>query len=150
MRRSTSGGLGLLSLSHVSLSTKNLSEAEHFYTEILGGKKVFDLTNATTGLRYGTFISMGNGTFVEIFDQADLPKPGSVKLGSPYRHLCLQVRSIKQAADWLENFGYQPQIKIGKVDGVPQFFITGPDGVEIEFHEYCKGCPQRNYVMHEG
>jgi len=45
--------LGLIGLSHVSLNSKDLPEAERFYTSILGGTKVFDLTNGTTGLRYG-------------------------------------------------------------------------------------------------
>lgn len=150
MKDLTPGGAGLVRLSHISLGTRDLVKSENFYTEIIGGKKVFDLKRTDTGLRYGVFIFMGNGTFVEIFNQEGLDGFESDKQVSPYRHLCFQVRSVKDAADWLSTFGYQPQIKTGKVDRVPQFFIVGPDGVEIEFHEYCEGTPQGIYVNHEG
>ena len=137
-------GLGLVGLSHVSLNTKDLAKAEQFYLEVLGGTKVFDLTNPA-GVRYGTFIALGNGTFVEIFNQPEPMLAGT----TAYRHICLQVRSVKEAAAWLGRFGYAPEIKVGRVDKVPQFFITGPDGVEIEFHEYCEGTPQRSHLPHE-
>lgn len=144
--QTTTNGIGLIGLSHVSLNTRDLAAAERFYVEVLGGRKVFDLTSAATGARYGTFIAMGNGTFVEIFNQ---PEP-MVQATTAYRHLCLQVRSVAQAAQWLSKFGYAPQVKVGRVDKVPQFFISGPDGVEIEFHEYCEGTPQRAHVRNDG
>ena len=150
MHPCTSNGLGLVGLSHVSLSTRNLAAAEYFYLEILGGVKVFDLINPSTKLRYGTFLSMGNGTFVELFTQTELPRQLSVEMSSIYRHICLQVRSVTEAAGWLGKFGYEAKIKIGRTDRVPQFFITGPDGVELEFHEYCEGSPQREFVQHGG
>ncbi len=137
--------LGLVGLSHVSLNTGDLAKAEHFYVEVLGGTKVFDLANAA-GVRYGTFLSMGNGTFIELFNRPEAAPAGA---GATYRHICLQVRSVKDAAAWLGKFGYAPQIKVGRVDKVPQFFITGPDGVEIEFHEYGEGTPQWDFVNHE-
>ena len=135
-------GIGLVGLSHVSLNSRDLAAAERFYVEVLGGRKVFDLTNAANGARYGTFIALGNGTFIEIFNQ---PEP-MLQATTAYRHICLQVRSVEQAAAWLSKFGFAPEIKVGRVDKVPQFFITGPDGVEIEFHEYCEGTPQRAHL----
>jgi catechol 2,3-dioxygenase-like lactoylglutathione lyase family enzyme len=135
-------GIGLIGLSHVSLNTSDLAATERFYVEVLGGRKVFDLTSAATGVRYGTFIDLGCGTFVEIFNQ-----PRSMfQATTVYRHICLLVRSVEQAAAWLSKFGFAPEIKVGRVDKVPQFFITGPDGVEIEFHEYCEGTLQRAHL----
>lgn len=138
----TAPGIGLVGLSHVSLNTRDLAAAERFYVEVLGGRKVFDLTSAATGARYGTFIDLGSGTFVEIFNQ---PEP-LVQATTAYRHICLQVRSVPQAAAWLSQFGFAPEVKVGRVDRVPQFFITGPDGVEIEFHEYREGTPQHAHL----
>ena len=146
MQASSKSELGLLGLSHISLSAKSMEKTESFYVDVLGGRKVFDLTNTETGLRYGTFVFMGNGTFIEIFKSADLPGLGSNQCISAYRHICFQVRSVKRAADYLATFGYETKIKVGRVDRVPQFFITGPDDVEIEFHEYCDDSPQRPYV----
>lgn len=149
MQEFSKSELGLLGLSHISLSTVNLEKAESFYIDVLGGQKVFDLTNVATGVRYGAFIAMGNGTFIEIFNYADLRASSPSQCISAYRHICFQVRSIKVAADFLAQFGYEPTIKVGRVDRVPQFFISGPDGVEIEFHEYCDDSLQRPYVSHE-
>lgn len=135
----------MVGLSHVSLNATELAVAENFYIEVLGGKKVFDFVNPSTGQHYGAFIALGNGTFIEIF-RCPLESEGSPTVAS-YRHICFQVRSVHEAAQWLSGFGYEPQIKIGRVDNVPQFFIIGPDGVEIEFHEYGEGMPQFSYLL---
>jgi catechol 2,3-dioxygenase-like lactoylglutathione lyase family enzyme len=149
MQEQQSGGLGLLGLSHVSLSAVDLAVAEHFYIEVLGGQKVFDLASAEEGKKYGVFISMGNGTFVELFMKQVSGVREAAPMETAYRHICLQVRSIHDAATWLRQFGYEPQIKVGRVDRVPQFFIRGPDEVEIEFHEYCDNSLQKCFLDHD-
>src|ERR1043166_576704 len=67
MGRSSENKLGLGGVSHVSLGTRDLVTAEYFYIDILGGTRVFDFENALTGERYGSFISLGNGTILELF-----------------------------------------------------------------------------------
>lgn len=134
-------------LSHISLNSGNLEDAINFYTVILGGEKVFDFHGEEKDGNYGAFIAMGNGTFIEIFKRPNNQSCDEyVETPQIFRHLCFQVDSIQESAEWLKKFGFQVNIKLGKIDKVPQFFISGPDNVEIEFHEYCDKNPQYPFL----
>lgn len=124
-------GIGLVRLSHLCLSSVDLDASEAFYVKLVGGKLVFEFRN-DAGDRYGLFISLGNGTFLEIF-KIDNEVLSSENSG--FRHLCLQVQDIHFAANRFKEAGYSPQISIGRVDQVPQFWVGDPNGINIEFHE---------------
>jgi len=139
--------LMLLGLSHISLGTKDLPGAELFYTKILCGEVVFRFINADTDICYGIFISMGNSTFLEIFN--DIESSSKVKADFPYRHICFHVESVEQTSKWLNKYNISSQISFGKKDNVKQFFINGTDDVLIEFHEYNHYSPQYKFLKIE-
>lgn len=127
-----SESIGLVRLSHLCIGVLDLETSEKFYIDLLGGELVFEFKNET-GKRYGMFISVGKGTFIELFKTE---KKNSLSVNSiGFRHLCFQVENINTAADYLKRAGYYPEINIGRVDKVPQFWIEDPDGIKIEFHE---------------
>ena len=136
--------LSILGLSHISLGTKDLEVAEYFYTKVLCGEIVFRFINSDNNFCYGIFLSMGNGSFLEIFNNADNVQ--IEKSDFPYRHICFRVESVDQACKWLEQHNIATEVKVGKIDKVKQFFINGPDNVLIEFHEYGQESPQFKFL----
>lgn len=124
-------GVGLVRLSHLCLSSADLDASERFYVDLIGGKVVFEFRN-DAGDRYGLFISLGKGTFLEIFkDNNEIVS----SVASGFRHFCLQVQDIHYAASRFKDAGYFPHVSIGRVDRVPQFWIEDPNGIKVEFHE---------------
>jgi len=124
------------------LSSTNLDACEAFYINLVGGKLVFEFRNES-GDRYGIFISLGEGTFLEIF-LSDKEVISSELCR--FRHFCLQVQDINCAVKHFMDAGYSPQVTIGKVDQVPQFWVEDPNGIKIEFHELSNpNLPQFRY-----
>lgn len=128
-------------LSHVSLSAFDLVATERFYTEILGFQTVHEFLNGE-GLRYGLFLYTGGGTFLEVFQSADLPDNRSI-----LRHVCFETMDIHAFAEGLRKRGVTDfEIRRGRTDKVLQFFINGPDNVQIEIQQHDEMSLLYNYV----
>lgn len=83
------------------------------------------------GFLYGIFLALGNGTFVEFFLQQEPPPKGGY-----FRHFCLQVDDIHAWANQLAAKGLKCEISRSRSDKTLQCWITDPDGIQIEFHQY--------------
>ncbi len=134
----------VIRLSHVCLNSSDLGQTEAFYCGILGFKKVHEFVNPAKE-RYGLILAAGNGTFVEFFR-----KPSSThefQGDRNFRHLCFQVSDIRAVADKFKQLGFDVSVTVGKTDGVPQFWVSDPDGTAVEFHQYSNPeSPQFSYV----
>lgn len=118
-------------LSHVSLSACDLVATERFYNEILGFQTVHEFRNGE-GLRYGLFLYSGEGTFLEIFQAVNVPDDRSI-----LRHVCFETLDIHAFAEGLRKRGVTDfEIRRGRTDKVLQFFINGPDNVQIEIQQH--------------
>ncbi len=117
-------------LSHASLGSKKLPETIAFYRDILGCTVAHQFKN-DSGEVYGVFLSCGNGTFLELFNEP-APKPE----GGLFRHICFEVGDINAAAERLRHFGHQPEIRRGRTDRILQFFVRDPDGTMVEFQQH--------------
>jgi catechol 2,3-dioxygenase-like lactoylglutathione lyase family enzyme len=123
--------LRLLRLAHVSLGTADLARAVRFYCDVLGAEVAHEFRN-DKGERYGVFLHVGEGTFIEMF--IDAVAAGS--LSSRFRHLCFEVADVEATAEQLTSIGYLPNVRRGRTDGILQFFIEDPDGNRIEFQQH--------------
>jgi len=117
-------------LSHACLGSGDLARTITFYRDVLGCTVAHEFRNDRDEL-YGAMLSCGGGTFLEFFRDAE-PKP----LGGRFRHLCFEVRDIEEAAGRLRALGHACEVRRGRTDRIPQFFIHDPDGLMIEFHQH--------------
>lgn len=76
---------------------------------------------------------MGNGTFLEFFEQKEI-----LSAKSQFRHICLSVKSLDRMFIKLKKTGLNLSIKRGKTDNTKLAWIKDPNGIVIEFHEYDK------------
>jgi len=126
-------------LSHVCLSARDLNKTIAFYCEVLGCRIAHEFRNQQSEL-YGVFLAVNNGTFLEFF-QGDAPaQPRGV-----FRHLCFEVDDIQQTAEQMKVKGFPAEVSRGRTDRVLQFWITDPDGNQVEFHQYDEQAVQYPY-----
>lgn len=131
-------------LSHVSLGSKNLLETELFYTQVLGCEVAHEFRNPA-GERYGFFLHVGDGTFLEFFQNQDArPEPGL------FRHLCFEVANIDAFAEHARSKGYERiVIKRGRTDRILQCFIHDPDGNQVEIQQHDDESALAPYIKKE-
>ena len=117
-------------LSHVCLTVRDLDKIQAFYCDLLGCRVVHEFRNAQ-GQRYGLFLVVNHGTFLEFFlEQISTPLDGR------FQHLCFEVEDIHQCAQRLKAAGFSVEVVRGRTDRVLQCWIHDPDGNQVEFHQY--------------
>ena len=127
-------------LGHVCLGTVRLEAQIEFYCEVLQCELVHSFSNLD-GFRYGAFLAVGEGSFLEFFH--DESERGS---GGRFRHLAFQVEDLKAQAQRLGALGLKLEVRRGTTDGALLACIEDPDGNEIEFHQYDEMSVQSAYL----
>ncbi len=117
-------------IAHVCLKSDDLAATREFY-ELLGARHVFDFTQR--GKVIGFYLRVSDRDFVEVFDSEAKPEIVGVP---PLDHVCFETSDIEGLRGRLAEAGCEPgAIKLG-CDQSRQFWVTGPEGTRIEFHEY--------------
>jgi lactoylglutathione lyase len=118
-------------LSHISLSTRDLTATEQFYVGVMGFEIAHEFRNAA-GERYGFFLHAGGGTFLEFFQKPDAGHEEGL-----FRHLCFETDDIEAFAARVRSHGIGDiVIKRGRTDKVLQFFFHDPDGIQVEIQQH--------------
>ena len=134
--------MNIKNLSHLSLSTKDLSKVKKFYVDLLGLEIAHEFLNKKNEL-YGYFIHCGNGTFIEFFKTENLKKNNQ----NLYRHLCFEVADIEKTANKFRDDKKVIDIKRGKTDNILQFFTNDYDDNIIEFHQNDKKSKLNKFII---
>lgn len=117
-------------IAHLCLGTTNLTQSEHFYCTALGLKKKFRFIR--DGKEFGFYLELGQQTFIEVFEQLTI----AVSAHQPIQHLCLQVEDLETVISQLRCHGYAVTDPQMGADRSWQCWVTDPQGVRIEFHQY--------------
>ena len=83
------------------------------------------------GERYGAFLEIANGTFLELFSEQGEPNEGGF-----FRHFCIEVEDIERMAARCRSHGHDCDVNRGRTDRILQFWILDPDGTKIEFQQH--------------
>lgn len=123
-------------IAHLCLISKDLAATERFYTTALGLKKAFNFL--TKGTVTGFYLAVGEDSFIEVFLTDQTPDGKS----SAIQHFCLEVDSIDEISVCVKKAGYGITEKQMGSDQSWQAWITDPNGVRIELHEYTPASSQ--------
>ena len=120
----------LTGLAHVCINTTDLAKAEAFYCDALGFSKHFSFIR--DGKVFGFYLALPDGSYVEVFEEEGVSNPEK----SVMKHICLETEDIDALIAELR--GRDIDITDKKVGGDQswQAWLTGPDGVRIEIHQY--------------
>lgn len=127
-------------LAHLCFITNDLDRLVAFYRDGLGLPVKFRF-HAADGAVFGAYVSAGDSTFVEFFDQHLSAKQwggagAPLVEGSRYGHFCLEVTGLADFRAALLARG----VSVGEIrsglDGSLQAWLADPDGNRIELMEY--------------
>ena len=123
-------------LAHICISTTSLDETEKFYCSCLGLSKKFNFIRDNKV--FGYYLQINESNFIEVFlDDAD-----SSEKESQVKHFCLEVDDIDKAIEKIRNCGIDVTDKEIGLDNSWQVWITDPNGVKIELHQYTEKSSQ--------
>lgn len=114
-------------LAHLCIHTKDLAATSHFYCDILGLERGFDFTKE--GELFGFYLKLGRNTFIEVFTGDPGPE-GNIK------HVAFEVERLDNLIFKLRAHGVDVKDKQLGGDHAWQTWISDPNGVRIELHEY--------------
>lgn len=116
-------------LSHLCFGTRRLETMVSFYRETLGFELAHEFLN-DGGERYGVFLHVGGGTFLELFNHQSGRSSGGM-----FRHYCLEVEDLEVTAERLLKKGIHLDIDRGRSDATLRAELIDPDGNVIELHQ---------------
>lgn len=129
-------------IGHNAYTVKDMEKSLHFYSEILGFKKLFELKRPETGEPWIVYLKVKDGQFIELFygGNKKVEVDGST-IG--YSHLCLEVDDIHQTAEYLKSKGVHLDVEPKQgLDLNYQCWARDPDGNRIEFMQMHPDSPQ--------
>ena len=128
-------------IGHTAIIVENMEESLHFYCDILGFEKAFELHD-DNDRPWIIYIKIGGGQFIELF-YGGVNKTPEIAGRIGFDHLCLEVDDIEEIASHLRSKGWplfiEPQQ--GK-DLNYQCWVKDPDGNKIEFMQLDPASPQ--------
>lgn len=130
-------------IGHLAFDVANMEQSLHFYCDILGFKRAFDILD-DNGNPWIEYIKVADGQFIELFYGGE-NKPEAVKRPIAFSHLCLEVEDIHVIAGHLKKQNVQLDVEPmqGK-DHNWQCWAKDPDGNRIEFMQLHPDSPQVN------
>ena len=114
-------------LAHICIHATDLEKTAWFYTDVLGLEKAFEFQR--NGETFGFYLAVGNDTFIEVFT-GDSAEIGNIK------HVAIQVEDMGSLIARIRQHGITMSEKKRGADHSWQVWVTDPNGVRIEFHEY--------------
>lgn len=124
---------------HSAVSVVDMDKTLHFYCDILGGKKLFQI-GQPPGRRHIVSVLYPNGTFLEFF-YPDPDKPVGKELGNI--HFALITDDIFETERLLSSHGVtilsRPKIVRDKNW---QLWCLDPNGYRVEIMQLVPECPQ--------
>lgn len=123
-------------IAHLCIRVADLGRTARFYCQGLGLEKAFDFRRDDKTV--GFYLKAGNDNYLEFFEREPAESGAN-----PIDHLCFEVDSIDSVNAAVAAAGYTPGEKKMGADHAYQAWLTDPDGVRIELHEYTPDCCQK-------
>ena len=125
-------------VAHVCIKTRDLARTEDFYCGALGLEKAFNFVER--GEVIGFYLKAAGESFIEVFCDPNVGSPNESRM---LHHFCFETDAIESLRRTLLEGGYSPREIIMGADHTPQFWVTDPNGIEIEVQQYTAESTQR-------
>ena len=124
--------------SHINFGVNDLEKSIHFYCDILGFKKAFELCDEQGNVEVA-YLMIQDSKFIELGHKNN----PSVNAGS-FKHVCFEVEDMEALIKLLEqhNIPLRTTPKKGRDQNI-QCFVSDPDGNNIEFMQMHPDSPQQ-------
>lgn len=120
----------LTGIAHICIGSRDLDSTEDFYCKGLGMTRRFNFWR--DGSRFGFYLDAGNRNFIEVFQDDEPQQPDRPLV----RHLCLETGDIDEFIETARANGIEVGDKSLGADQSWQCWLTDPDGLKIEVHQY--------------
>jgi len=114
-------------LAHICIHTLDLDQTLRFYTDVLGMEKGFDFERK--GEPHGYYLKLGGRTYIEVF-------PGDPGEVGNINHVAFEVDDMDGLMVRIREQGVDIGEKKLGADHSWQVWLTDPNGIRIELHEY--------------
>ena len=121
-------------LSHIAVRASDLMRTVHFYTEVLGLREAFRMTD-DQGNVSTVYVYIAPGQFIEIFANGSRPPlSGQDVIGMC--HICLETEDVDRAYETVKERGgpLDTDVRLGK-SRCRMFWTHDPDGNALEIME---------------
>jgi lactoylglutathione lyase len=124
-------------ISHVAFIVKDVDRSLHFYSAILGFRKLYELTGEANGVKFkSVYLQISRDQFLELFPGGTDESPWSMqRIG--VSHICLEVDNLDESVELMKanNIPFLISPRIGQ-DRTRLFWVEDPDGNKIEFMQF--------------
>lgn len=131
----------LKGLAHIAFVVENMEKSLHFYSDILGFERTYDLKDEE-GNPWLIYLKVQDNQFIELFYGGT--KHYSNPKAAGFEHFCLEVDNINEIAMYLEKHGVLDVKPSQGKDFNYQCWAKDPDGNRIEFMQIDSRSPQSN------
>jgi catechol 2,3-dioxygenase-like lactoylglutathione lyase family enzyme len=130
-------------IGHLAFTVKDMEKMLHFYCDILGFKKLFELRKPDDE-PWIIYLKVREKQFIELF-YGGKKHVSFTQDNIGYNHLCLEVEDIHEMALHLKNHGLRLDIEPKQgLDLNYQCWVRDPEGNRIEMMQLHPDCPQLN------
>ena len=127
----------ILSIHHVAILTSNemYETCKAFYTKILGFRMINE-TFREERESYKLDLEISGKYQIELFSFPNFTERASFPESKGLRHLAFAVKSVEDAAEWLqENQVVAEALRIDTLTGKKFLFFNDPNGQPLELYE---------------
>ncbi len=117
-------------IAHICISTKDLDKTETFYCSGLGLSRKFVFLR--DGKVAGYYLQINENNYIEVFQTDTLSSEQEPQI----KHFCLEVDDIDKTIEEIKKCGIDITDKKKGCDNSWQAWLTDPNGIKIELHEY--------------
>lgn len=132
--------MSVKAIAHTAYRCADMEKSLHFYCEVLGLPKAFDIED-DKGDPWIIYIKVCDNQFIELFytDGNGI----LISKNSSYAHLCLEVTDIYGFCERIKSKGYHldSEPRQGKDQNI-QAWLTDPDGNRVELMQISEFSPQ--------
>ena len=128
-------------LAHDAFRVADMDKALEFYCGVLGCTREFEIRD-DAGNPHIVYLKVAHEQFLELFYGANCGRPASEGTPPGFCHLCLAVDDAKAEYERIKAlWPIKTHLQMGK-DTNWQFWVTDPDGNDLEFMQLMPTSPQ--------
>lgn len=132
----------ITALGHTAFRVEIMEKSLHFYCDILGFRRLFDLDN-DKGEPWIIYLKITEGQYIELFYNGTKKEAFDVNETIGFSHFCLEVNDVHEIVEQLRKNGVKLDVEPRQGPDLNyKCWARDPDGNRIEFLQMHPDSPQ--------